>query len=189
MVEKSSPICSGLISHCVDWQVVSELRLADDREKVEDRLPWLTKTSSQLAGQLLMEVPVIRNKNSRSVPHWVRWCAGKYIILLYYLHGLRHGIRQRQIHTSYCNDSTKHQVRPGVQYQRYGYMFYTCYSSDVQASLLAPFTIHFLLPILSVSQSLPASLYVNYSHPFTLVSPPLSVHIYVQFNSRALDLT
>ena len=26
-----------------------------------------------------MEVTVIRNKNSRSVPHWVRRVAGKYI--------------------------------------------------------------------------------------------------------------
>ena len=37
VVERSSPICSGMISHCADWQVLSELRLADDREKGEDR--------------------------------------------------------------------------------------------------------------------------------------------------------
>ena len=78
-VQRSSPICSGFMSRCAVWQVLSKLRLADDREKGEDRQPWLTKTSSQLAGQLLMEVPGIRNKNSRAVPHWVRGVARKSI--------------------------------------------------------------------------------------------------------------
>ena len=36
VVERSSPICSGLISRCADWQVLSDLRLAGDREKGED---------------------------------------------------------------------------------------------------------------------------------------------------------